>query len=86
MCHALLLPILCLSGNSSQVEPPFVATNQSNASNASAAAATPLQLSEPAGLLLQLADAPGLVQFRVVAFAQAPTWWLFLAVASSRAW
>ena len=83
MCHALLLPILGLSGNASQVEPPFVATNQSNASNASAFAATPLQLAEPAGLLLQLADAPGLVQFRVVAFAHGPdAWWLglFLAV------
>ena len=83
MCHALLLPILCLSGNASQAEPPSIATNQSNASNASAAAATPLQLSEPAGLLVQLADAPGLVQFRVVAFAHGPdAWWLglFLAV------
>ena len=83
MCHALLLPILCLSSNASRAEAPFVATNQSNASNASAAAATPLQLAESAGLLLQLADAPGLVQFRVVAFAHGPdAWWLglFLAV------
>ena len=79
MCHALLLPVLCLSGNASQAEPPVVATNQSNQSNASAAAVTPLQLAEPAGLLLQLADAPGLVQFRVVAFAHGPdAWWLGL--------
>ena len=53
MCHALLLPVLCLSGNASHLG---LATNQSNAT----AGVSPVQVAEPAGLQLLEEEPPRL--------------------------